>query len=173
MLRFAILDRLEFADIGVDEPIGLRNDYLLLHVIADAHPMNPIEVLADRLRLKPNIWRYLRELHGDTRATLNDIYAHCVNFPFGGTAVDFRRYIGRCTIGTYYTFRDTRATVTMITRALNAQRALRDLAVFSQESRAEGDQTAEDYRNLRNSYVNTLSDFQLEPRVPVLPDVVR
>lgn len=156
MLRFAILDRKAFARIGADEPVGLRNDYLLLHLIADAKHMNPVQTIASLLRTKRNIPRYLRQLHADAGGTLNSIYTHCVRFPMGAKPDDFSRYILRCRIGVQYTFRDARDDVPTVLKALKAQGVLRELTLLSQTKPA----SAQEYECLRKSYTTLVTKIR-------------
>jgi hypothetical protein len=129
--RLAMLHRQALArGIDIDEQLQLQSDYLLVHLVADARPMTPWELLRTTVLRQRNAWFYLDQLAGAEQAgpALADVLGHCVAFPARPTAQQLRGYLWRCRVRASYTYRDAHATVQEVRSALGVLGVLREFA---------------------------------------------
>jgi hypothetical protein len=170
MARFAIIAREEFRErLDPDEPVGLSNDYLLTHLIADARPLSLWDTIWMFIRGKRNAHQYLETLAGIPKmgVLLQKVYGCCVGYRTAATPLEFRQYMSKGRIHAIYTYRDTHRTLFDVRRALDAQKSLRLLA----SELKPGDRTAamgaallKRYKALRGPGVGTSSSLTPRPR---------
>lgn len=159
MARFAVLQREDFRrSLDPDEPAGLQNDYLFLHLVADARVLSPPWWVFQGLLRRRNSAQYIETLAAGRGAgsALERIYRDCVAYPLNASPRELSRYLERSRIRTVYTYRDAHARLAEVRQALRAHAALRALAVVL----AASDATTLDEGQLRERFDEVLEIYR-------------